>query len=487
VADQAEHFKNNIRTGFDYVLPTNYYSNMDTLEECMSFVCRLFGGIRWTLKDFQIPYSPFSSEDIFKASADRAINPFVDFFESQMEAVKGFNPDLTGITVSWTSQIIPAFTLARTLKRHMPDMHITIGGSMISHLADYLKFKRNMFKFADSYMVFDGEEGILKLAETISTSGKLSDVPGLIYSEKKKIHSVPPVICSDLNRLPVPDYSDLELKKYYSPQIYLPIAASRGCYWGKCAFCTHHLSGMTYRSRNAESVFEEMKILHEKYNCKNFYFVDDAVPPALALNLSKLIKQEEKPFRWAAEFRAEKMMDDEYFNTLQQGGCRLALFGLESGCASTLGKMNKGWEMETISKAIRSCSDADIITWLFFMTGFPGESRIDALETFRFILGNNEYIDMIAGGTFVLTKNSQVFREPEKFGTEILPADKEIDMPIVFPYKVKDGIQKQEAEKLLEALRNEPGTQKFLSPFVAETHMLFFRKNYFRSKIKKQE
>ncbi|MCE1247394.1 MAG: B12-binding domain-containing radical SAM protein [Firmicutes bacterium] len=480
VAEQIEDIKSRLRSGRDFFEPDDYYGAVDTLDKCLSFVCGLYGNIDWSLKNFLIPYSPFSSEDIYRASADKKVNPFVEYFETRMDEIKEFNPELIGISTAWTSQIIPAFTLARTLKRHLPEVHVTMGGSMISHLEDFLVYKRNLYKFVDSFMVYDGEEGIAKLADCLGSGGSLADVPGLVYPEKKKIKANPPSVRVSLDTLPVPDYSDLPLDKYYSPQVYLPVAASRGCYWGKCTFCTHHLSGTNYRAESAERIFSEMNTLFEKYGCKNFYFTDDAMPPAVAKNLAVLISEGGKLYRWAAEFRAEKMMDGEYFKTLFEGGCRMALFGMESGSNNTLGGMNKGWEVSTLQEAVRHCDEAGIITWLFFMLGFPGETRMDALATFRFILSEREHINMVAGGTFVLTRNSEIYRNPEKFGVEILQPEKERDMPITFPYKVKEGIQKEEAEKLLNGLKAEPGIQKFLFPFVAETHTLFLEKNFFR-------
>jgi len=480
IANQVEDVKKSLRTGNDYFLSDDYYGAVSIIQEYLSYKSRGYEGVRLTLKDYTTKYSNSKSEDIFNAINDKKGNLYIEFFEKKMQEIKEINPDIVGISVAWFSQLIPGFTLSNMIKKQFPHIHVTMGGSMISHLSHYLKYKRKIFYLVDSFLPFEADESIVKLVKTLEKGGNLSEVPGLIYRKKRKVKSSKPEIPADLNALPVPDFDGFMLDKYYSPQVYLPISASRGCYWAKCKFCTHHLSGSHFRQKKAEKAYREMKELEEKYGCKNFYFVDDAFPPSTAKKLALLIEKDNKSYRWVAEFRAEKTMDREYFDTLYRGGCRMVLFGLESYCQRTLDRMEKGWERETAAEAIKNCSDAGIKTWVFFFLGFPGERRFEAKQTLKFIMENRKYIDMIAGGVFVLTRDSYIHRNPDKFSIEEYYDDNKKDLQITYPYRVREGIDKEDAEELLDMFRRDPRVRKFLEPFVAEPHLLFLRKSYFQ-------
>ena len=481
IANQIEEVKKSLRTGFDYYLPSDYYGALGVIEDYLNYTSRKYKEVYWSLKNFETRYSTESSDDIIKSVRDKESNPFIEFFQKKMEEIEEIKPDMVGISVAWKSQLIPALTLSYMIKDKLPQVHVTIGGSLISHLSGMLKHKRKMFQFVDSFLPYEAEESLVKLVKTVESGGDFKEVPGLIYRKKKKVLSNPLKLPENMAELPIPDFDGLDLKKYYSPQVYLPISASRGCYWAKCAFCTHHLSGSTFRKSNAEDIYHRMEVLSEKFNCKNFYFVDDAMPPVLAKELSLLISKNEKNWRWVGELRSEKIMDREYFDILYKGGCRMILFGLESYCQRTLDRMNKGWDREIFKDVLRHCSESGIITWVFFFMGFPGERRYEAKETMRFILRNRKYIDMIAGGNFVLTKDSAVYKNPEEYFVKEFFPSREDDLQISFPYTVKEGLQMNEAVDLLNRFRRYPGIKKFLEPFVSEPHLLFFRKSYFEN------
>ncbi|MCD4784146.1 MAG: radical SAM protein [Candidatus Eremiobacteraeota bacterium] len=482
IANQIDDVKKSLRTGNDYFLSSDYYGAISVLQEYLKYISRGYRGVDLTLKDYTTRYSNSKMEDILKAVNDKNGNLYIEFFEKKMQEIQDIKPDVVGISVAWLSQLIPGFTLSNMIKKRFPDIHITMGGSMIGHLSHYLKYKRKMFSLVDSFLPYEADGSFIQLVRTLEKGGNLSEVPGLIYLQKKKVKSSKPEIPGDLNALPTPDFDGLMLDKYYSPQVYLPISASRGCYWSKCKFCTHHLSGSHFRQKKAEKVFKEMNDLNERYGCKDFYFVDDAFPPETARKLAIMIANDNKPYRWVAEFRAEKIMDREYFDTLYRGGCRLVLFGLESYCQRILDRMDKGWKRETAAEVIRNCSDAGIKTWVFFFLGFPGERRYEAKQTLKFIINNRQYIDMVAGGRFVLTRDSMVHKNPEEFSIDKYQDENEEDLQITYPYWVREGINEEDVEELLELFRRDSRVQKFLEPFVAEPHLLYLRKSCFTKK-----
>jgi len=476
IIEKLQKAKSCLRTGENYFVEEDYYQSIHVIEDYLYHVSCMFQDMKWSLKNYVIScYSNYSSKDILEALKDKKRNIFYSYFEDKIKDIREENPDIIGISVAWASQIIPAFTIAYLVKTYMPSVHICMGGSMIGHWADYLKYKKNMFSFVDSYMPFDGEAGIVRLVKELK-DGNFKDVPGLIYINKKNILTNKPQIYENLNTLPIPDFEGLPLDKYYSPQVYLPVAASRGCYWGKCTFCSHHLSATKFRSRKADILYNEMNFLYEKYECKNFYFVDDAMPPSVMRNLSQMIIDGKKPYRWAGEIRFEELMDRSYFQTLYEGGCRFLLFGLESFCQRILNLMDKGYKKEMIEPVIKEAHEAGIMTWVFFFLGFPGEKLEESEETLDFIVRNNNYIDMVGPGPFVLTKNSSIYNNLKKFKIRAIGDDKAQDLQLSYPALMGEGLQQEQVSRILGTFQSHPSVQKFLKSFVSEPHMLFFRK-----------
>ena len=196
---------------------------------------------------------------------------------------------------------------------------------------------------------------------------------------------------------------------------------------------------------------------YKKHGCRHFYFVDDSLPPGLIRQVSGMIANEGLPIVWAGEMRMEKHLDEAYFRDLHQGGCRMLLFGLESAAPRILGLINKGIDREQAARAIRLASRQGIITWVFFFLGFPGERRFEARQTFRFILENRDYIDMLAGGGFTLTRDSMVDRCPEKFGVTSVERPPEQDLLLNFSYTLKEGLDREQAGRLLRKVQGETG------------------------------
>ena len=50
-------------------------------------------------------------------------------------------------------------------------------------------------------------------------------------------------------------------------------AITRGCYWGKCVFCTlHKVIGPGYRGRSIERTVEDIRFLKDRWGSRLFYF-----------------------------------------------------------------------------------------------------------------------------------------------------------------------------------------------------------------------
>lgn len=118
------------------------------------------------------------------AIKDEKENIFLNVFSQQfLPTILDSRPDIVGISITSTSQIIPGLTIARLIKEKEKDIHITVGGSVFTKLIDNLLKVDTFFSFVDSFVAFEGEHALLELANQLSGKKDLKKVPNLIYRE----------------------------------------------------------------------------------------------------------------------------------------------------------------------------------------------------------------------------------------------------------------------------------------------------------------
>jgi len=144
--------------------PDTYRESLILIDRWLAFVSTLYFPTRISVVDNQWRYSIYSSKDILKAVADEQENPYLEVFRSRLVPdILAQAPDLVGVSITATSQIMPGLTLCRLIKQANPDLHLTIGGSIFTRLVDNLRRVDAMFQFADDFVVFEGETSLLEL------------------------------------------------------------------------------------------------------------------------------------------------------------------------------------------------------------------------------------------------------------------------------------------------------------------------------------
>ncbi len=112
--------------------------------------------------------------------------------------------------------------------------HVTVGGYIVTLFSEaFGKYLELFSDFFDSAIVNEGEEPLLKLVENLSSGKGLEDVPNIIYCDNNKIRFNDVAHSVDINTLPAPDLTAFRSIYISAPKRWLPILASRGCYWGK--------------------------------------------------------------------------------------------------------------------------------------------------------------------------------------------------------------------------------------------------------------
>ncbi|MCL2561473.1 MAG: radical SAM protein [Rikenellaceae bacterium] len=351
-------------------------------------------------------------------------NPFHTHLERFVADIDISETKLVGLSVCGYSQLTSSLCLARLLKERKPDLKIVMGGAIMPYLISALIENPFPFRYLDFIVSGSGERTLMQLYDYVCGKIEFGEVKGALYYdfERKAVAKNGEAADIDINSLFTPQFDPDELKLYLTPKehLALPVLGSKGCYWGKCAFCgiNCNYDGRFQRKRPALLV-DDMERLTERYGINQFRLIDNCIHPNTLREISETIIARGNKFLWQCMVRFEEDFTPELWQQLYSSGLRVASFGLESPNQHLLDRMNKGVDAGRIHEILSQCRSAGIFTHCFFIVGFPGEENIHPNELIDFIRNNRYNINSLVITNFRLEGQSYVFGNQEEFGIEI--------------------------------------------------------------------
>ena len=452
--DQIEPAKGSLRS--------EEFFDLDRYRECLFLIDRwlevvssLYFPTRMTVVDNQFSYSIYSSRDIMKAIKDEQQNPYIELYRNYfLNSILEASPNLIGVSITATSQIIPGLTLCRLIKETNPDVHVTIGGSIFTRLVDNLRRCDRLFEVTDDFIVFEGETALLELVNQLDGKKDYSKVPNLIYRQNGKIVVNQPFYSENLSQHGAPNYDGFPLGQYLAPHTVLPVQFSRGCYYKDCAFCALTLDHQNFRQKDPLKVVDELEYLSKKYESPYFFFTDECLALSPTRRLCKEMIGRGLDFQWTAEFRFEKNLSRELLSLIRDAGCQKIVFGLETYNARMMDFMKKGITQESVDRICSDCVDLGIGVHCYVIVGFPTELEEEALETMNFVVNNTKlhssYGFSCQPCLFDLEKEAPIMSDPSGYGVQRIMRPASEDLSLGFFYEVKEGMTPEQAEKLYQ-------------------------------------
>lgn len=320
----------------------------------------------------------------------------------------------------------------KLIKKEKFDIIISLIGS--ATLSDDLNFLNEVKKIYNPCIAISGD---VVLGEAIKVLGKWNfidvcitdftsgDIPvffkkfkggnigtfhGIAYRSKNKIiGDIKEKQNSLLLSLPTPRHDLFPLKKYYLPFFngsgVAEIVSSLGCPF-KCTFC---ISGtLPFRYRPPREVIKEIKYL-TALGIKQIAFRDPLFEGNLkrAKQICELIIKEKLKINWCCNSRVDTILIDKNLLPLMAiAGCKMILFGVESGDDKVLKSVNKRISITQTEKAFTACRKNKIGTSAYVIIGLPED--------------NNETIQKTIDFTKKLTPDFAIFSIPSPdYRTEI--------------------------------------------------------------------
>ena len=360
------------------------------------------------------------------------------------EKIKNVQPKLVLISVPFPGNLYSAFRCAQFIKKHFPEIKISMGGGFPNTELRSLKDER-VFKFFDFITLDDGELPVELLHSFChSDEGRISfnEFKRTFLLENNKVVYKNNSLQQDYKQAQVgtPDYSDLILDNYISViEIANPmhslwsdgrwnkLTMAHGCYWGKCTFCDISLDYIKlYEPVAAKLLLDRMEELIAQTGENGFHFVDEAAPPALMKEVALEILKRNLAVTWWTNIRFEKSFTKDLCILLAASGCIAVSGGLEVASDRLLELIKKGVTVEQVAQVTSNFTESGVMVHAYLMYGYPTQTvqeTIDSLEMVRQLFE----IGILQSGfwhQFAMTAHSPVGMFPEEFG--VIPQQNEI-------------------------------------------------------------
>lgn len=388
--------------------PGQYDEAVATVETALGLISAAYGPMSLGFSSYRTPFALLNPDEIKRdAGPDR--NPFYEYFSGELcRRLAAERVSLIGISVAFASQLQPAYGLAHILRQQLPGVHITVGGPAVTQLfarSDPAQSRSILGPF-HSAILFEGEQALLDLVHRL---GRGEQPSGIIRPRQY----------ADLKNLPCPDFDGLPLEKYFAPKLVLPYDPTRGCYWGRCAFCHYGLAERgtaPYRERPVEQVIEHLHTLSKKHGATLFYFSQDSLAPATALRIARGVHAAGQHWRWSTDMRPEPVLTRARCRELGRGGLLSVSLGIESAATRVLQLIDKGIAVKDMQRVVADLSAAGVAVEAMCFTDFPTETYAEAQATLAFIKNNRKLFSLFICGCFDLVPGSRVAQNPGAYG-----------------------------------------------------------------------
>jgi len=307
--------------------------------------------------------------------------------------------DLIGFTSTF-EQTMPSLCLARLIREKHASTLIAMGGANFE--AGMGRPYLEQFDFIDFICAGEGDTTLTRLCSSLRDfkSGRTANVivpQGFLFRQSETcIQAAEPSAPADLESLPTPAYDDFFRAAGLQPSgkdavhQWLPVEASRGCWWGEkvhCTFCGLNGDTMRFRAKTARRVIEETDELVARHGSRRLQFADNIL--SLSYFDDLLPQWAERDDAVARFFEIKSNLTRDQLRLLRRAGVTAVQAGVESLSDHSLRVMGKGVTAAQNIALLRWCVELGIEPLWNLIYGFPEERLADystMLDTLRLMV-----------------------------------------------------------------------------------------------------
>lgn len=306
-----------------------------------------------------------------------------DEYELLKSSLEEYAPDVFGFSAS-TSCYSGYIALSRRLKEDFPDVKIVFGGPHPTLCPEIIEEESCI----DMLCVGEADDAFPEYLEALSQGGAPKGIANLWLRQSDGSidkNEARPFI-QDLDSVPFPDYSFVNVSDHLQECRIAYIMAGRGCPY-KCSYCINHIlrdvaSGRYVRYRSVDNVVEEIKQIVDEWGMMYVSFQDDIFGTDinwLREFAEKYPKEVGLPYTC---HQTANLINEERADLLRDSGCDLVVIGLENGDEELRRTvLNKVTKDEDIIRTGHLLRDRGVKLLTQNMIGLPGETLQTALKT----------------------------------------------------------------------------------------------------------
>ena len=295
-----------------------------------------------------------------------------------LPCMRATNPCWIGIGINYAGQLPFAIALASRVKREGLGP-VIVGGALLRDFAGCIGPDTPLWDIIDVMVIGAGEH---------------------VRDARREVTTTP-------------RYDAFPLDDYHAVARTLPVRISAHCSWGRCAYCADakYDADMVGPRLGPGAAAERLWEVAQRHEACALCFADSELPADFLIPFAAALKGRtggQVHFGCNARF-ARPLAVPSNMESLRSAGCTFLRFGLESGSNRLLREMRKGISSDLAAAVLQACAQAGILTHVYIMTGYPGETDADWAKTRGFVMDNLHLIDMCSISSFELYEGAPLF------------------------------------------------------------------------------
>ena len=310
----------------------------------------------------------------FEENAEQALETSISRFAPQAIGLSLRNID--NVAYPESVSYLPFFKKVIERCRQFCSSPIFLGGSGFTLMPEMIL----NFLEADGGIAGEGEEAFPKVLRGMRDSSS-PWVEGFISKGVKDFSG--PACIQNLDSLPSPDWTCMDLKTYFAKGGMGNLQTKRGCPFS-CVYCTYPLiEGKMARIRSPRKVAEEAEALLQR-GVQNVFVVDNIFnfPETHARAVCKAFIERGISLQWSC-YSHPAYFSRPLAEDMKKAGCTGVEFGSDSGSPPVLARLGKNFTPEDIRRATLYAREAGLEVCHSLSLGAPGETEETLEETFR--------------------------------------------------------------------------------------------------------
>ncbi|MCC6810563.1 MAG: hypothetical protein IT381_24245 [Deltaproteobacteria bacterium] len=358
--------------------------------------------------------APFGIYSAAAVSRFAAIDPFRGLYDKVLAEAQRSHSKAIVVVVSEPGQFLPAFSLATVVRAAKPEALLVLTGPFVEQwcAGEHEATKKLVLSHFDAVLTMDAEQVLVELLESVKED-KLKPVHGVWFKEgvkttgRAKAHA--PV---DVDKIDVPDLSDLALADYPVPDAVISYRASRGRHVSRTGLAFWGLTEKTAEVRRtlpADIVAGHLAVLADKTNARFVQFVGDLMEPSWVDAFAGVATERGLKWRWSVEL----LLDDAPLTP------EMAARWKAAGCTSVVIGLNEHRQrLADVTHVAEALAHAGIAVQTSCMLGWPGETEERARELTNVLRSHHQEIDTFSVVELSREPGARLSCNPAAYGAQ---------------------------------------------------------------------